>query len=103
MSSKILPFFLFVVMLLPRIKRVFQSGQLISANAEPNNQDGAHRSPSVAGWSVLSLLTLLFLIVACSNLVVDRGRLGPSAGVRLRVASLTRRHASRTVRRTGER
>jgi hypothetical protein len=71
--SRIMPLFLFVVMLLPRIKRVVVKG----IKPEPpnaNTSDGELASPLTEApicWPVVSLATLLFLIVACSNLVVD--------------------------------
>jgi hypothetical protein len=55
--AKVLPVLLLVVMFLPRIKRVFQAHV---PEEEPRD-----------GWPLLSLLTLVFLIVVCSNLVVN--------------------------------
>jgi hypothetical protein len=71
--SKVMPFFLFVVMLLPRTKRVFAK----RAPSEPllgessKTDQALDQPPAPAGWQVAWLLTLLFLIVASSNLVVD--------------------------------
>ena len=66
-----MPVFLFVVMLLPRIKAcsLGQSATVI----RPGGRRGIASPPAgaPAGWPVVSLLTLLFLIVVCSNLVVD--------------------------------
>jgi hypothetical protein len=71
--SKVMPLFLFVVMLMPRIRRVFATQALAEPHfTEPTSQEGkSDRSPAPAGRPVVSLLTLLFLIVVCSNLVVD--------------------------------
>ena len=68
-----MPLFLFVVMLLPRIKRVFVNGAKPEPlNAETSDPEGASPlTEAPIGWPVVSLATLLFLIVACSNLVVD--------------------------------
>ena len=59
---------------LPRIKRVFaKRAQAEASTGQPSGPDGAiraRRSRRSAGRS-LQLLTLLFLIVVCSNLVVD--------------------------------
>ncbi len=68
MISKVMPVFLFVVMLLPPIRRVFVarpfSGQACG------QEGGFPPAGALAGWTKLSLSTLLFLIVACSNLIV---------------------------------
>jgi hypothetical protein len=72
-ASKVMPLFLLVVMLLPRIKRVFATGPLNKPpTAQPSDPEGAVAvaEPSI-GWAVISLSALLFLIVVCSNLVVD--------------------------------
>ena len=72
-ASRIMPLFLFVVMLLRRIKRVFVRG----SKPEPQSANTSNRelaSPltdAPIGWPVVSLATLFFLIVACSNLIVD--------------------------------
>jgi hypothetical protein len=71
--SKILPLFLLVVMLLPRAKQVFANrARLAPATAEPSDRDGAAAlAEGSVGWRIISLAALLFLIVVCSNLVVD--------------------------------
>ena len=72
-ASKILPLFLLAVMLLPRVKRVFANqARVASATGEPSNRDGAGPLAEASlGWRIISLAALLFLIVVCSNLVVD--------------------------------
>jgi hypothetical protein len=71
--SRIMPLFLFVVMLLPRIKRVFvkgaKPGPLAAQTSETELALPLAEAP--IGWPVVSLATLLLLIVAGSNLVVD--------------------------------
>ena len=71
--SRIMPLFLFVVMLLPRIKRVFvkgaKPGPLTAQTSDTELAPPLAESP--IGWPVVSLATLLLLIVAGSNLVVD--------------------------------
>jgi hypothetical protein len=71
--SRIMPLFLFAVMLLPRIKRVFVSGAKPGPLAAQTSD--TELAPLLAeapiGWPVVSLATLLLLIVAGSNLVVD--------------------------------
>jgi hypothetical protein len=71
--SKILPLFLLVVMLLPRAKQVFANrARVAPATAEPSDRDGAAAlAEASVGWRIISLAALLFLIVVCSNLVVD--------------------------------
>jgi hypothetical protein len=71
--SRTMPLFLLVVMLLPRIKRVFVNGTRAEpVNNEPSDPEGATPlAEAPIGWPVVSLPTLLFLIVVCSNLVVD--------------------------------
>ena len=71
--SKILPLFPLVVMLLPRAKQVFANrARVAPATAEPSDRDGAAAlAEASVGWRVISLAALLFLIVVCSNLVVD--------------------------------
>ena len=70
--SKVMPFFLFGVMLLPRIKRVFAAG-LRNSRRSPSRSPAemSPLPPAPAGRPMVSLVTLLFLIVVCSNLVVD--------------------------------
>jgi hypothetical protein len=71
--SKILPLFLLVVMFLPRVKRLFTNRTRVAPpTGEPSNRDGAAAlaEASVGRW-LISLAALLFLIVVCSNLVVD--------------------------------
>ncbi len=71
--SRIMPLFLFLVMLLPRIKRVFVKGAKPGPMAAQTSE--TELAPPLAeapiGWPVVSLATLLLLIVAGSNLVVD--------------------------------
>jgi hypothetical protein len=71
--SRIMPLFLFVVMLLPRINRVFvheaKPGPLNAETGDP--EPGSALLEPTIRWPVVSLATLLFLIVGCSNLVVD--------------------------------
>jgi hypothetical protein len=71
--SRIMPLFLFVVMLLSRIKRVFvkgaKPGPLAAQTSETELALPLAEAP--IGWPVVSLATLLLLIVAGSNLVVD--------------------------------
>jgi hypothetical protein len=71
--SKILPAVLLVVMLLPRIKRVFASQARKESLTDQSGPQG--ELTPVAGapsaWTVVSLLSLLCFIVACSNLVVN--------------------------------
>jgi hypothetical protein len=71
--SRIMPLFLFVVMLLPRIKRVFVKGARMGLlTAEQGNPERASAiAEAPIGWPVVSLPTVLFLIVVCSNVVVD--------------------------------
>jgi hypothetical protein len=71
--SKVMPFVLLVTMLLPRTKSVFAKlGRPESVVDESSDPKAATaRSPESAGRPVVSLLTLLFLVVVCSNLVVD--------------------------------
>jgi hypothetical protein len=70
--SKIMPFFLFLVMLLPLTKRLFASGARSNLVGQSGDGEGSiPLSQAPAGWPVVSFLTLLFLIVVCSNLVVD--------------------------------
>jgi hypothetical protein len=54
---------------LPRTKRLFAK----DARSKHFSQPGEARfaRSRTAGWPVVSLLTLFFLIVVCSNLVVD--------------------------------
>ena len=66
--SKILPVFLFVVMLLPRIKRVF-TAQFQRAGARREGASPRRFAGRLADSFRCS--TLLFLIVVCSNLVVN--------------------------------
>ena len=71
--ARIMPLFLFVVMFLPRIKRVF----IGRPKPEPLNAQTSDTEPASPladapiGWPLVSLATLLLLIVVCSNLVAD--------------------------------
>jgi hypothetical protein len=71
--SKIMPFYLLVVMFLPQTRRVFTSkAQAEPLGSEPSDQSGEpapKRAP--AGSPIVSLLTRWFLIVVCSNLFID--------------------------------
>jgi uncharacterized membrane protein len=71
--SRIMPLFLLVVMLLPRVKRVFEKGTRAEPPSDkPSDREGATPlEEAPIGWPVVSLPTLLFLIVVCSNMVVD--------------------------------
>jgi hypothetical protein len=69
LNSKILPLFLFVIMFLPGIKRVFETrNREERPTSVPADFDLVNKS---ASWPILSVLTLLFLIIACSNLIVN--------------------------------
>jgi hypothetical protein len=72
-ASKILPLFLLVVMFMPRVKRVFTNrARVAPVTGEPSDRDGAAAlAEASVGWRIISLTVLLFLIVVCSNLVVD--------------------------------
>lgn len=70
---KILPLFLFGVMLLSPIKRVFAKQPSRAHSDEESgglNQEAKVARPR-AVWSIISSATLLFLVVVCSNLAVD--------------------------------
>jgi hypothetical protein len=71
--SKVRPFILLVVMLLPRTKYVFaRRARGAPSSAGSNGVEGALAQPQApAGRPVVSLVTLLLLIVVCSNLVMD--------------------------------
>jgi hypothetical protein len=70
--SKVMPFFLLLVMLMPRTKQLFAKDARAKLLSEPDGALGSlPPTESPAGWPVVSLLTQLFLIVVCSNLVVD--------------------------------
>jgi hypothetical protein len=72
-ASKMLPIFLLLTMLMPRIKLVFANrGQVEVSTEQPSVPDGATAlAEAPIRWTVTSVLALLFLIVGCSNLVVD--------------------------------
>jgi hypothetical protein len=71
--SKIVPICLLVVMFLPRIRRVFQS----QARSKPRRDQPSDRMAELArvtrpaGVPIESVLTRWFLIVVCSNLLID--------------------------------
>jgi hypothetical protein len=71
--SKVMPVFLLLVMLLPLTKRVFaENARSEKTLTQKSQHEGSLPLPEApAGWPVLPLLTLFFLIVVCSNLVVD--------------------------------
>ena len=73
MTSKVLPIFLLMVMLLPRIKRVFAKPSTVEppVEAASNQQSGAGVAGAPVGWKVISISSLLFLTIVCSNVVVD--------------------------------
>jgi len=74
-----LPLFLLGVMLLPRIKRVFAAevSSPREVDSEPSGREPAPAltktlsTPAPAGWTIVSLLCLLLLIIVISTLVVD--------------------------------
>jgi len=74
-----LPLFLLVVMLLPRIQRVF-TAKASSPQEVESEPSGRERAPALtptrsadtpARWTIVSLLSLLLLIIVISTLVVD--------------------------------
>jgi hypothetical protein len=71
--SKVLPVYLLVVMFLPAIKRVFPARRRKGASSENaiHPQGASQPGEPATGPLVVSLLTLLFLIVVWSNLVVS--------------------------------
>jgi hypothetical protein len=70
--SKVMPFVLLFVMILPRTKRLFAKDARSTLLSEPGGDEGSRPlTEAPASWPVVSLLTWLFLIVVCSNLVVD--------------------------------
>jgi hypothetical protein len=69
LTSKVMPFFLLLVMLLPRTKRLFARSTQLSQPADGEGSLPLALTP--ASWPVVSVLTVLFLVVVCSNLVVD--------------------------------
>lgn len=73
MASKVMPIFLLVVMLLPRIRRVFAKPSRVEPpnEAASRQEAGTGVAEAPIGWRVISIASLLFLIVVCSNLVVD--------------------------------
>ena len=69
LTSKVMPFFLLLVMLLPRTKSLFARSKQLN---QPGDGEGSlPLALAPAGWPVVSVLTVLFLVVVCSNLVVD--------------------------------
>jgi hypothetical protein len=71
-ASKVMPFFLLLVMLLPRTKRLFAKDARSKHLSEPGEGEGSLLlDPAPAGWPVVSVATVLFLLVVCSNLIVD--------------------------------
>jgi hypothetical protein len=80
-ATKVMPLFLFVVMLLPRIERVFarrprpasfeDKGKNPAESLASESAPGEVEVEPQVGWTVVSLVTLLFLIVVCSNFIVD--------------------------------
>jgi hypothetical protein len=71
--SKVMPFVLLVIMLLPRTRYGFaMRGRTAPVVAESSNTEGAPAQLSApSGQPIVSLLTLLLFIIVCSNLVVD--------------------------------
>jgi hypothetical protein len=70
LAGKLMPFFLLVVMFLPRVKRVFArpKKKTISEVALEAIEPGPEK---MERWSIVSLICLLFLIVVVSNFAVD--------------------------------
>jgi hypothetical protein len=61
-----------LVMLLPRTKRLFAKDARSKHLSEPGEGEGSLLlDPAPAGWPVVSVATVLFLLVVCSNLIVD--------------------------------
>jgi hypothetical protein len=72
LASKVMPFFLLSIMLLPRTKSLFAKDARSKHLSQPGDGEGSPpRALAPTGWPVVSVLTLLFLLVVCSNLVVD--------------------------------
>jgi hypothetical protein len=72
LTSKVMPFFLLLVMLLPRTKRLFATDARSKHLSQPSDGEGSlPLAHARAGWPLVSVLTALFLVVVCSNLVVD--------------------------------
>jgi hypothetical protein len=70
--SKVMPFFLLLVMLLPLTKRLFVKDARSNLPSQPGEGGGSLPPTDVpVRWPVVSLLTVMFLIVVCSNLVID--------------------------------
>jgi hypothetical protein len=71
--SKGMPLYLLVVMLLPRTRCVFAAqSPAQEKSTEPRDPErGPASAPTPAGPPVVSLLTLMFLIIVTSTLVVD--------------------------------
>jgi hypothetical protein len=69
LAGKAMPFFLIVVMFLPRVKQVFARHKKGTA---PDVETSTYQAgPEATGrWSIVSLISLLFLIVVVSNLAV---------------------------------
>jgi len=70
--DKALPWFLLLVMLLPQTRRLFSPGLLSEAHRQPGETPLEQATPpSQRAWPILSHVVIVFLIVACSTLVVD--------------------------------
>jgi len=70
LAGKVMPFFLFVVMFLPRVKRVFARPKKATVTEVGSVADEPSPEPS-GRWSIVSLICLLLLIVVVSNFAVD--------------------------------
>jgi hypothetical protein len=72
LTSKVMPFFLLLVMRLPRTKRLFAKDARSKQPSQPGDGEGSiPLAPAPVGWPVVSVLTALLLLVVCSNLAVD--------------------------------
>jgi hypothetical protein len=69
--SKVMPFCLLFVMFMPLTKRLFAKDERSKLWGQPGGDETSLSPTEAQGWPIVSLLTLLFLIVVCSNLVVD--------------------------------
>jgi hypothetical protein len=69
-AGKLMPLFLLVVMLLPRVKRVFVRSKVAPVPDLGLIPDQPSPMPE-RRWSIISLIALLCLIVVLSNLAVD--------------------------------
>ncbi len=70
LAGKVMPWFLIVVMFLPRVKRVFARPKKATVTEVGSVADEPSPEPS-GRWSILSLIALIFLVVVISNFAVD--------------------------------